>query len=63
MAVKEYRISVKLTDEEVQFVKWLKENRFYESSEEKISFNQTLARMFFLRLEADMELYREEAGL
>ena len=57
---KEFRISVKLNDEEVEFIKWMKKEHFYEGKDEKISFNQTLARIFFLQLREDFDTYENE---
>lgn len=48
------RIDVKLTDKEMQFVKWLADRDDYSVSEE-------LRALFYLQLREEMELYEDEA--
>lgn len=48
------RIDVKLTDKEMQLVKWLAERDDYSVSEE-------LRALFYLQLREEMELYEDEA--
>ena len=48
------RIDVKLTDKELQFVKWLADRDDYSVSEE-------LRTLFYLQLREEMELYEDEA--
>lgn len=48
------RIDVKLTDKEMQLVKWLADRDDYSVSEE-------LRTLFYLQLREEMELYEDEA--
>ena len=48
------RIDVKLTDKELQLVKWLADRDDYSVSEE-------LRALFYLQLREEMELYEDEA--
>lgn len=48
------RIDVKLTDKEMQLVKWLADRDDYSVSEE-------LRALFYLQLREEMELYEDEA--
>lgn len=48
------RIDVKLTDKEMQLVKWLADRDDYSISEE-------LRALFYLQLREEMELYEDEA--
>ena len=48
------RIDVKLTDKELQLVKWLADRDDYSVSEE-------LKTLFYLQLREEMELYEDEA--
>ena len=48
------RIDVKLTDKELQLVKWLADRDDYSVSEE-------LRTLFYLQLREEMELYEDEA--
>ena len=48
------RIEVKLTDKEMQLVKWLADRDDYSVSEE-------LRALFYLQLREEMELYEDEA--
>lgn len=48
------RIDVKLTDKEMQLVKWLADRDDYSVSEE-------LKTLFYLQLREEMELYEDEA--
>lgn len=48
------RIDVKLTDKELQLVKWLADRDDYSVSEE-------LRTLFYLQLSEEMELYEDEA--
>lgn len=48
------RIDVKLTDKEMQLVKWLADRDGYSVSEE-------LRALFYLQLREEMELYEDEA--
>ena len=48
------RIEVKLTDKEMQLVKWLADRDDYSVSEE-------LRTLFYLQLREEMELYEDEA--
>lgn len=48
------RIDVKLTDKEMQLVKWLADRDGYSVSEE-------LRTLFYLQLREEMELYEDEA--
>lgn len=59
--IEEHRVTIKLTAEEVAFIKWCKEYELYERKSEGISFNQTLTRMLALQLREDMDTYRQEA--
>ena len=48
------RIDIKLTDKEMQLVKWLADRDDYSVSEE-------LRALFYLQLREEMELYEDEA--
>ena len=48
------RIDIKLTDKEMQLVKWLADRDDYSVSEE-------LRTLFYLQLREEMELYEDEA--
>lgn len=48
------RVDVKLTDKEMQLVKWLADRDDYSVSEE-------LRALFYLQLREEMELYEDEA--